>query len=52
MAKADPDLVARLKEKSTDIAKQLCEMTFHIGTAHVGGALSMCDFTSRSITIF
>lgn len=45
MAKADPDLVAKLKEKSTDIAKQLCDMTFHIGTAHVGGSLSMCDFT-------
>jgi len=45
MAKADPDLVVKLKEKSKDIAKQLCDMTFHIGTAHVGGSLSMCDFT-------
>ena len=45
MAKADPDLVARLEEKVIDISKQLCDMTFHIGHAHVGGSLSMCDFT-------
>ena len=45
MANADPGLVTRLKEKSADIAKQLCDMTYHIGTAHVGGSLSMCDFT-------
>ena len=45
MAKADPDLVARLEEKAIDISKQLCDMTYHIGHAHVGGSLSMCDFT-------
>jgi transketolase len=38
-------VVLRLEEKAADIRKQLCDMTYHIGHAHLGGALSMCDFT-------
>ncbi|HHU30106.1 MAG: transketolase [Bacillota bacterium] len=43
MGKPDLELVARLEEKAVDIRKQLIEMTYAIGHAHLGGSLSLCD---------
>lgn len=43
MNKLDLELVEKLEDKAIDIRKQLCDMTFAIGHAHLGGALSMCD---------
>lgn len=36
-------LVEKLEDKAIEIRKQLCDMTFAIGHAHLGGALSMCE---------
>ena len=43
MNKIDLELVEKLEDKAIDIRKQLCDMTFAIGHAHLGGGLSMCD---------
>jgi len=45
MEKIDMALVKRLEDKAADIRKQLIDMTYAIGHAHLGGALSMCDIT-------
>jgi len=43
MENIDMELVRRLEDKAADIRKQLIDMTYAIGHAHLGGALSMCD---------
>jgi len=43
MPEVDMKLVADLEDKVIDIKKQLFDMTYHIGIAHLGGSLSLCD---------